>query len=386
MYSSSFLPKGTYDEFGDPALVYYNIDLIHSNTKSNQSLYPVLLDSNYNPPARFTEVRTTPIIHNASNFEMAIISADLNGATKRLPLFIPMIDTNQTIDVYKTVYYVGEGNATNCTASLVVHYVPTDPTITPPTIIENISNLSNPFYYVYSYDQFLQMINTKLSTFSFGGSVTKPFIRYNSDSGLFDLLMPATLVTGNYYVYFNTDLFNLFSSFPYTKIAGVAPITLSDNCMYRINTNIDQQKQETINGVAYVVVPQEYNTTNNMWSPVQSIVFATTLLPVLNEKTSTPLIFDDQNDNTTVKTSSNAFNSVILEFKNEFKGGADIVQNISYIPSAEFKMMSLTGSNTPITNVDIIVYWRNRLDNQLNQLYLPNFSNITIKMLFRRKN
>ena len=385
MYSSSFLPKGTYDEYGDAALVYYNIDLIHSNTKSNQSLAPVLLDSNYNPPARFTEVRTTPIIYNASNFEMAIISADLNGATKRLPLFIPMIDTNQIIDVNKTVYWVGEGDPTICTASLNVTYVPTDPTITAPTSALS-QNLSNPYYYVYTYNQFLQMINTQLSALSFGGSVTKPFIRYNSDSGLFDLLMPATLVTGNYYVYFNTDLFNLFSSFPYTKVAGVAPITTDDNCMYRINTNIDQQKQETINAVAYVVVPQEYNTTNNMWSPVQSIVFASTLLPVLNEKTSTPLIFDDQNDNTTVKTSSNAFNSVILEFKNEFKEGADIVQNISYTPSAEFKMMSLTGSNTPITNVDIIVYWRNRLDNQLNQLYLPNFSNITIKMLFRRKN
>jgi len=385
MYSSSFLPKGTYDDYGDAALVYYNIDLIHSNTNSNQSLATVVLDTNYNPPARFTEVRTTPIIYNASNFEMAIISADLNGATKRLPLFIPMIDTNQTASVNKTVYWVGQGDATNCTASLNVTYVPTDTTITAPTSAIS-QNLSNPYYYVYTYNQFLQMINTQLTALSFGASATKPFIRYNSDSGLFDLLMPTTLVAASYYVYFNTDLFNLFSSFPYTKVQGVAPITTSDNCMYRINTFVGQQKQETINGVAYVVVPQEYNTTNNMWSPVQSIVFASTLLPVLNEKTSTPLIFDEQNDNNTVKTSSNAFNSVILEFKNEFKQGADIVQNISYTPSAEFKMMSLTGSNTPITNVDIIVYWRNRLDNQLNQLYLPNFSNITIKILFRRKN
>ena len=385
MYSSSFLPKGTYDEYGDPALVYYNIDLIHSNTNSNQSLVPVLLDSNYNPPARFTEVRTTPIVNNASNFEMAIISADLNGATKRLPLFIPMIDTTQTASVNQTVYWLGEGDANYCTDSKVVMYVPTDPTINAPSSALS-QNLSNPYYYVYSYNQFLKMINTELSALSFASSATKPFIRYNSDSDLFDLLMPTTLVSGNWYVYFNTVLFNLFSSFPYTKVVGSSSTLTDNNCMYRINTNIAQQKQETINGVAYVVVPQEYSTTNSMWSPVQSIVFASTLLPVLNEKTSTPLIFDDQNDNTTVKTSSNAFNSVILEFRNDFKEGAEIVQNLLYTPNAEFKMMSLTGSNTPITNVDIIVYWRNRLDNQLNQLYLPNFSNITIKILFRRKN
>ena len=392
MLKSSFLSKGTYDQYGDPALVYYSVDIINNNPIAPQQSSQD--DSENNPPARFQEVRSTPLIHNASNFELTVVSADLNGATKRLPLFIPMIDTSQN-NVNQTVYWLGMGNIFPNYKTIPIIFTPIDSSIPVPTS-NNPQNLSNSYYFYYNYQQFIEIINTAFVSLAIslvGSTTIYPQIRYNPDNGLFSLLSPLTstnvLMFSN--IRFNQDLFNLFSSFPYRRnltgtASAVAPFISTGKLVNEIFQNQKSQKTEIIDGVTYLVIEQEYNTTNNIWSPCASIVFATTQLPILNEKTSTPLIFDQENTNQTVKTSTDAFNNVLLEFRNEFARGSDLLENILYQPSAEFKMTSLTGSNTSISNIDIIVYWRNRLDNQLYQLYMPNFSNISIKLLFRRKN
>ena len=386
MSKSSFLSKGTYDQYGDPSLVYYSVDIINNNPIAPQQSSQN--DSENNPPARFQEVRSTPIINNASNFELTIISADLNGATKRLPLFIPMIDTNQIIGVSKNSNFPDY-----ITAPIIFENL--DTTISVPTF-NNPQDLSNSYYFCYNYQQFLDLINAQLQALAVAlipATTYPPFMRYNPSNGLFSILSPLDNLGNVIFptIRFNQDLFNLFSSFGYVRYtAGTAtalPPYLSTGKIYNfIRQTIQQHPQETIDSINYLVIEQEYNTTNNLWSPVASIVFATTQLPILNEKTSTPLIFDQENTNQTVKTSTDAFNNVLLEFKNKFARGSELLENILYTPSAEFKMTSLTGSNTSISNIDIIVYWRNRLDNQLYQLYMPNFSNISIKLLFRRKN
>tara|TARA_R110000868_G_scaffold122098_3_gene323680 strand:+ start:730 stop:1911 length:1182 start_codon:yes stop_codon:yes gene_type:complete len=393
MSKSSFLSKGTYDQYGDPSLVYYSVDIINNNPIAPQQSSQN--DSENNPPARFQEVRSTPIINNASNFELTIISADLNGATKRLPLFIPLIDTSQS-DVNQTVYWLGMGVSFPNYKTVPIIFTPIDSSIPVPTTT-NPQNLSNSYYFYYNYQQFLNIINTAffyLATDLIGNPGTVyPHLRYNPDNGLFSLLSPVDNADLPIFptIRFNQDLFNLFSSFPYRRVpfgtaTAIPPYTSTGQIFNEIAQQSRFQKQETIFGVKYLVIEQEYNTTNNLWSPCASIVFATTQLPILNEKTSTPLIFDQENVNQTVKTSTDAFNNVLLEFRNEFARGSDLLENILYQPSAEFRMTSLTGSNTSISNIDIIVYWRNRLDNQLYQLYMPNFSNISIKLLFRRKN
>ena len=377
MSKSSFLSKGTYDQYGDPSLVYYSVDMINNNPiapqQSNNN------DKENNPPARFQEVRSTPIIHNASNFELTIISADLNGATKRLPLFIPIIDISQS-NVNQTVYWVGLGKSSNfptyLTAPLI--YDPIDPTI-PVPISTNPQNLSNAYYFYYNYNQFLALINSQLEALAIGlgspGGTDYPFMRYNSSTGLFSILSPIDTINNVLWyptIRFNQDLFNLFSSFPYLRttvgtVSALPPYVSTGKLYNFIVQNLDRQQRETINGTTYLVCDQEYITTNNLWSPCASIVFATTQLPILNEKTSTPLIFDQENTNQTVKTSTDAFNNVLLEFKNQFARGSDLLENILYQPSAEFKMTSLTGSNIPISNIDIpinyniyITYWNIR--------------------------
>jgi hypothetical protein len=46
----------------------------------------------------------------------------------------------------------------------------------------------------------------------------------------------------------------------------------------------------------------------------------------------------------------------------------------------------LGGSNGYITNIDIQVFWKNRLDNKLYPIRMFNYSSVSMKMMFRRKN
>jgi hypothetical protein len=102
--SSSFSTSGATDSNGDSDYLYYNALII--NNKSDNPI-----NWNADPPATFTDVRAKPLINNVSNFDFSIMRFDMNGSGKKLPLFIPEIETqlsrNPTKDVKQTVYTIG---------------------------------------------------------------------------------------------------------------------------------------------------------------------------------------------------------------------------------------------------------------------------------------
>jgi hypothetical protein len=136
----------------------------------------------------------------------------------------------------------------------------------------------------------------------------------------------------------------------------------------------------------YWIVKQDYNSTNSLWTPVQSIVFTSTLLPIKKEYTSKPLLLGDTNNNASTNSAS-AFEPIIADFvvdqqTEKAEGWRDFVL---YEPTAEYKMISLTASHDEIRNIDIQVFWKYRLTGELIPLTMFNCSDVTIKMLFRKK-
>jgi hypothetical protein len=386
MYSSNFLSKGTYDQYNDPALVYYSADIIN-----NQQTLATATTTNRDAPARFQESRATPILNNASNFEVAVVSANLDGATKSLPIFIPQIDLKQT-NPDKTIYRILLTYDTQSYSSQIIF---TSPSLTSrPSNIDPLfpdQDLSTDYYYIYNYQQFIDIINNNIYLLSLSFTTPPianaiPYLSYDPNNGLFSIYMPITdSRVPKFGLYFNEDLYNLFSSFSY-NISSLNPDTPYQLSFYSATTQAGLNEfKNTYTNVLFKYITQQYNTTNNMWCPISSIVFSTTLLPILNESTSSPIVYKTSNINN-LSTSSNAFNNNILEFNPITDKASDITNILQYLPSAEFRYKSLTGSNTPINNIDINLYWRNRLNNQLYQLFMPNNSNISIKLLFRRKN
>jgi len=85
----------------DPDIIYYSGLII------NDSLPTALTQD---PPIRFIEARTTPLVRDASKYQFSIVRFQMNGAGKTLPIWCPVIEIgpvrNPTQDVNLTIYRI----------------------------------------------------------------------------------------------------------------------------------------------------------------------------------------------------------------------------------------------------------------------------------------
>ena len=136
--------------------------------------------------------------------------------------------------------------------------------------------------------------------------------------------------------------------------------------------------------ILYWISKQDYPSTGTLWSPVASLVFTSTLLPLKKENTAKPVILNQNNTNNT--NSPSAFEPIITDFVidqqiERAEGWRDFTL---YEPSAEYRMVSMTASHEEVRNIDIQVYWKYRLTGELIPLTMFNCSDVTIKMMFRK--
>lgn len=137
----------------------------------------------------------------------------------------------------------------------------------------------------------------------------------------------------------------------------------------------------------YWRLTQDFKSVDSLWSPISSIVFTTTLLPVKTEAASQPNILGVGNLGDSAPTSKSAFEPIITDIALDTSAGGadDYRQFIYYAPNAEYRMSDLSTSKQEIRNVDIQVFWKCRLNNQLYPLSMFNLSTVSLKMMFRKK-
>jgi len=165
---------------------------------------------------------------------------------------------------------------------------------------------------------------------------------------------------------------------PYTGVAplGYSPVSLTGST---VTPNM-------INRV-YYLAQQDYSSTDSLWSPVSSIVFTSTLLPVKTEATGAPVVLGVGNLGFSQATVQSAFQPIITDISlDTSSGNADAYRRfIYYAPSAEYRLSDFSSSKQDIRNIDIQVFWKNRLDNQLYPINMFNLSSVSIKVMFKHK-
>jgi hypothetical protein len=220
-------------------------------------------------------------------------------------------------------------------------------------------------------------------------------------------------------LFFNTNMYGLFANFqnyywntlniPTTTIAGytltglgTVPEGYVNEIVFRNKfwTNIaDYRVPPYANSLAplgfvptgqqkvYYINTQDYKSVDTLWSPIGSIVFTSTLLPVKAEFTGVPNILGTGNLGETRASTANAFTPIITDIAlDQSLGGADDYrQFIYYAPQAEYRMTDLNASKQEIRNIDIQVFWKHRLTGQLFPVSMFNLSSVSLKMLFRKK-
>jgi len=134
------------------------------------------------------------------------------------------------------------------------------------------------------------------------------------------------------------------------------------------------------------VITQDYESISGNWSPIDSVVITTTKLPITPEVVApAPGTFGNSDNGFNSGTTGAAFQSVIGDVQCGKGGAQEWRQYIEYMPNAEYKMMSLGRSQEPINNIDMLLWWRCRYDNNLYPLRLYNGSAVSVKIMFRRK-
>jgi len=158
---------------GDPEIVYLNLDIINNNRNDGTALDPFV---------RFNETRDAPIIKDASKYQFSIIRLQLVGSDLDLPLFIPVVKTNQA-DPNVTEYEVAisyqqtwatteDPGGITITATPVVNSVVYDsetqnpifaPTPLPPNGPKG-QDISTRYYWVYTFQHWVDLVNAALLT------------------------------------------------------------------------------------------------------------------------------------------------------------------------------------------------------------------------------
>jgi hypothetical protein len=109
------------------------------------------------------------------------------------------------------------------------------------------------------------------------------------------------------------------------------------------------------------------------------------MLPLVFEQTGNPVKFGDSLDGQSGNIEA-AFTPIVTDISLTNESASDYRQFIQYIPSAEYRMASFQRSKFEVYNIDIQIFWKNRLDGNLYPLTMFNGSSVSIKSMFRRHN
>jgi hypothetical protein len=220
-------------------------------------------------------------------------------------------------------------------------------------------------------------------------------------------------------LFFNTNMYGLFANFnntywnrvdiPTTTLAGItypgfpAPVPegytneiLFNNKFYQNILDYRVSPYAGVPPLGYVPIAQQkvywkntqdYKSVDTLWSPISSIVFTSTLLPVKTEQTGQPVELGLSNLGESFPTTQSAFQPIITDIAlDTAAGGADDYrQFIFYAPNAEYRLADFGTSKQEIRNIDIQVFWKNRLDNELYPVSMFNLSSVSLKFMFKHK-
>lgn len=337
----------------------------------------------------FTESRTIPFVKNPSEYYLSIIRFALQSSS--LPIFIPQIMLNQP-DPNKTIYSITL-QYKNFVFQKYIIYEPQDKSAPVPLPFVVSQDMSSKYYYVYSYQHFIKLINEAFrlafvgldALVTAGGdilpSLNIPYIDYDPNSKLANVIADKAgydeALANPIKIWFNSPLFHLFA----TLHAEYYGISATQGRNYQISIYNTKSNELTLSSYTAYVMYQEL-TTVALWCPIQSIVFQCTTLPVSQTLTSQPKIYGSDTSLGT-NYNSNSSQPVMTDLEIGIDALNQYIPNILYVPASEYRLIDLVG-NSPLYSIDITVYWKSKFG-QLFEFELNSGCSSDIKIMLRKK-
>lgn len=378
-----------------PDNVYY--DLTARSYASNEREVPI--------PIKLSDTRSTPIISDISMYDMSIVRFELDTFAETLPVFFFQTErysTDRDLGIYKVAmeYDNGLGDVGFAESNLI--WKPQIQGATPPVPpSENPSGIqsNSEYYWAYTFTHIIDLINDALTSCFNKLQVslvptldndTPPFMtwekdqtaRLYADKERYDIDVYPNAELGVIRLYFNKSLYSILSSFPSLKVTQIG--TTSNFNYYQIMIRAYKgtkvlviPESETTNG--YIYVDQEYSTVDQ-FSPVASIIFTSALIPVIPNAQSNPQIWIDGQP-LQLTSSYNQFSNIITDISASDLCGKP---SLLYLPSAEYRVISLQNNKQPLNQLDFEVFWVDKTGVSRSLLMAQN-SSVSLKLLFRKK-
>jgi hypothetical protein len=199
-------------------------------------------------------------------------------------------------------------------------------------------------------------------------------------------------------LYFNVNLAGLFANFKGTQERSVWGSGVEDYQRIWVNNYAFQNIATTpviapppvgdpvphpVAQKSYWVIIQDYESTSTLWSPIASLVFTSTFLPIVNEYAGAPIRLGTGNN--TAITVPSAFQPIITDVALANQSASDYRGFINYTPPGEYRITSFQKGKNEIRQIDIQVFWKNRLDGKLYPVGMYNLSSVSLKIMFRKR-
>ena len=358
--------------------------------------YPIPIPIN-NTETRlvFDERRTLPFLGKPSDYFLAVQRFTI--LTPNLPVFScqPIVGQN---NINKTIYSVTiTGSSGTFTENII--YSPQDLSVPTPTAPVKSSDISNPYYYCYSYKYFMNLINNALTIAAGLAHAHNIFLDYDEVTHLFSLYGDVDYYRtsstgtplgagGSDLVYFNTELYNLFASLPSINVTGTIGLGIDYQLLLSTGSDLAGTTQPyitnilTSNGINYVYANQEYITLP-LWSPVKSIVFKCSIIYTVQELQGTPVIFEGGTNINSGKPNTE-IEPIMVEHIVVQTIGTENKPLITYEPTGEYRCVDMYG-DTPAYQIQFSVFWKDNYGNFIPFNLVVGMVS-TLKILFRKKN
>jgi hypothetical protein len=360
------------------------------------------------PDVVFNEIRNNPYLNSPQDYYMSVVRFQLQ-TSHLLPTYIPQMQIGELFNRNKTIYSFTmsgiDGSGVRQNFQQYISWTPEsvlyqNPSLLPPLPITAESNTS-PYYYGYSIEHFVNLMNSALFNCEAGlaglgvtiASGKTPFFILDQGTKRLSLVTDGAFINSpvSLELYCNSPLWNLIGSFPALYYGTdvqfgknyrfVVENYNGTNLYYVPNTSLDlSNNQPRFKGLQMF---QEW-TTIDLWNAVDRIVFTTGLLPVSPSLSTQPVIF---NSNQQLLQSGN--NSMVvplitdMQDQTQEKGNVAYKPVIAYIPTAEYRLLDLYGNN-PLSALQISILWADKFGNYY-PLKLASGCNASLKIMFRKK-
>lgn len=378
--------------------MYSNNAITDKSSNSDRIYYNIVMP--YNPtqfgvsPMIYRETLTEPIIKNPSEWYLAVVRFTI--PTQNIPIFIAEIQPYPNTDLDKTIYSVTLTYDTYTSGQVFVQYVSTTPTAPRPpqqTASRPFTD-KTPYYYVYTYTEFLSCINTAYKTaFTALNAAVPGGLPEHSEAPyfIFDPINEriSLICQTAFYDRTLTTPIKIYCNYKLlTYLDGVEIIYYGSDLpdgkdilfsIYNQGNNFYRPPMEDPPMLPdYYIFTQQYPTLVN-WNSFKSLQLKSSLIPAKQEYVPKQVQISGSAYNTSIVNTS----GILKDFEPLLQLGPEARTTVQYQLGSPYFCVNLNGT-TPIQSIDISIYWTDQFGNEY-LLDIPFNQIVTLKMVFIRK-